>query len=80
MKIANSKMNRPQRWDQPLDSSMSNQDVEWLLSLSPFREMDETAFSKSVPLRGVLANDCRILDLQSGDIIFAKAITAVVHS
>jgi len=31
--------------------------------------MDEAAFSKNVPLRGILKNDCRLIEFSKGDII-----------
>ena len=69
MNIAKSKMARPERWDQPFDPDISDQDVAELLQVAPFSEMDPEQFSKSIPLQGVLKNDCRIVDLEQGDII-----------
>ena len=60
---------RPQRWDEPFDPDMSESEVARLLQLEPFASMDAKAFSKNVPLNGLLRNDCRLLDLQAGDII-----------
>jgi len=60
---------KPQRWDQPLDPE-SNEDVaSKLIQIEPFASMDEAAFSKNVPLRGILKNDCRLIEFNKGDII-----------
>ena len=60
---------RPDRWDEPLDAQMTAQEVQTLLATEPFASMDAAKFSKRNPLSGILQNDCRILDLQRGDII-----------
>lgn len=60
---------RPKRWDEPFDENVSDVDVERLLQVEPFSSMDEDAFGRSVPLRGILRNDCRVLNLEKGDII-----------
>ena len=48
---------------------MTEQRVLELLGVEPFAAMNPAAFSKSVPLAGVLKNDCAIRDLEKGDII-----------
>ncbi len=63
---------RPQRWDTPLDEGMDSATVERLLSIPPFSHMDESSFSPAVPLRGILENDCRLLQLEEGDIIIRQ--------
>ncbi|MFK7766165.1 MAG: cyclic nucleotide-binding domain-containing protein [Mariniblastus sp.] len=65
----NSKIQRPQRWDEPFDPNMTSVVVAELLTVEPFKSIDPNAFSKSVPLNGVLKNDCRIIDCKKGDII-----------
>lgn len=61
---------RPQRWDSPFDEGMTERDVQWLLDqIEPFKSMDQAAFSKSVPLRGILRFDCRLVRLEPGQII-----------
>lgn len=65
-------MQRPQRWDTPLDPDMTESRVTGLLGLAPFNQMDPTAFTKKVPLRGVLRNDCRIHNFEKGDIIIRE--------
>jgi Fe-S-cluster-containing dehydrogenase component/CRP-like cAMP-binding protein len=63
------KIERPQRWDQPLDSAMSDQAGAMVLRREPFSSMDAAAFSSKIPLAGVLKNDCRIHELEKSDII-----------
>lgn len=69
MSIQSSKIDRPQRWDEPFDPLMNDDHVKRLMTLSPFAEMAVEAFPKSTPLTGILKNDCRVHDLQTGDII-----------
>ncbi|MCZ6676339.1 MAG: 4Fe-4S dicluster domain-containing protein [Candidatus Poribacteria bacterium] len=60
---------RPQRWDNPFDPDMTEADVDRILSMSPFREMNLDDFPASTPLGGILRNDTRIRRYQNGDII-----------
>lgn len=60
---------RPQRWDTPLDPRLTEQQVQSFLQFEPFASMDGSRFPKRIPLAGILQNDCRILDLEQGDII-----------
>ena len=60
---------KPQRWDQPLDPQLNDDIASKLIQLEPFASMDESAFSKHVPLRGILKNDCRLIEFNKGDII-----------
>lgn len=69
MNAAKSIIRRPNRWDEPFDANITDDIVDQLLSIPPFNQMDSDAFGRSVPLRGILKNDCRILDLNTGDII-----------
>ncbi len=63
---------RPQRWDTPFSPDMSDQDVDRLMNLAPFRNMNESAFSEKLPLRGILKNDCRINRYEAGDIVIRQ--------
>ena len=69
MNAVHSKIQRPQRWDQSFDPDLTDQDVQWLLTQEPFRSMNEAETASATPLRGILAHDCRLLNLQKGDII-----------
>ncbi|MEO1525050.1 MAG: cyclic nucleotide-binding domain-containing protein [Planctomycetota bacterium] len=60
---------RPSRWDEPLDASMSDADVAWLRTRGPFCAMDDSKFPKSVPLDGILRYDCRLTRVEPGELI-----------
>jgi len=62
-------LTRPQRWDAPLDPSMGDVELDRLLAVEPFRDIDPTCFPPSLPLREIMRNDCRVLRCASGDII-----------
>jgi Fe-S-cluster-containing dehydrogenase component/CRP-like cAMP-binding protein len=62
-------MQRPKRWDAPFDASMSDYDVDGLLSRPEFASLDASRFPAAAPLRGILKNDCRIVAYDPGDII-----------
>ncbi len=60
---------RPRRWDEPMDASMNDADVAWLRSRQPFASMDSKSFPRSIPLDGILRNDCRLLRCEPGEIV-----------
>jgi Fe-S-cluster-containing dehydrogenase component/CRP-like cAMP-binding protein len=60
---------RPERWDIPFGERMTEADVDRLLSIDPFRRADAAAFPPTLPLRGVLRNDTRIVRYENGDLI-----------
>jgi len=60
---------RPSRWDQPMDPSMSDADVAWLRSREPFAQMDPKSFPRTMPLEGILLNDCRLHRCEPGEIV-----------
>src|SRR6185369_6805516 len=62
-------MERPRRWDAPFDPAMSEREVEALLARPEFSSIDASRFPAAAPLRGILQNDCRIVDYAPGDII-----------
>ena len=63
---------RPDRWDHPLDPKASHASIESLLRLPPFSLMDERRFAQAAKLADILKNDSRLLDLKSGDVIFRE--------
>ncbi len=63
---------RLERWNQPFDPGMSEAIVDELLRLSPFATMDERRFSPRIPLHGILANDCRIVEFETGDVLMRQ--------
>ena len=69
MNKIHSTIQRPKRWDEPLDPRMSGAIVQQLLKADPFRLMDPDSFSSAIPLAGILRNDCRLHNLEEGDII-----------
>lgn len=60
---------RPQRWDAPFGDAMRDADVDGLLTVAPFRDMDPARFPPSLPLRDILKNDARLVRYAPGDII-----------
>ena len=63
------RISRPQRWDVPFGTSMSESDVDHLLTSPPFSTITASRFPPAIPLRGVLVNDTRIRKYTEGDII-----------
>lgn len=63
---------RPDRWDHPLDASMTTDTAAWLLRQTPFSVMDQGRFAENTPLLDVLRNDTRLLALQAGDVVFRE--------
>lgn len=52
-----------------MDASMSDADVAWLRSREPFSSMDNSAFPRTMPLNGILRNDCRVHRCEPGEVI-----------
>ena len=63
---------RPQRWDHPLDPSLESREVDWILSQPPFSLMDPKRFPKTSRLEDIIRNDMRILRYQAGDIVLRR--------
>lgn len=59
---------RPQRWDEPF-GRMTDSDVGYLLKIEPFCSIDASAFPPTLPLRGILQGDTRIVRYEPGDLI-----------
>lgn len=51
---------------------MDTIDVERILALDPFREMDRDRFPTSLSLTGIIRNDMRIVKCQDGDIVMRE--------
>lgn len=60
---------RPRRWDEPFGDTMRDEDVDQLLELPPFSDMDAAAFPSALPLREILKNDTRINHYPNGAIV-----------
>ena len=60
---------RPQRWDSPFGSDMTDADVKRILSLKPFSDMDVDRFPANQSLADIIKNDMRLIDYNDGDIV-----------
>lgn len=63
---------RPERWNVPFSSEMTDSDVTRILSHEPFRSIDPAAFRGKISLAGILKNDVRIARYEPGDIIVRR--------
>ena len=52
-----------------MDVSMTDTDVKWLRSREPFASMDTSRFPRTMPLEGILRNDCRIHRCEPGQVV-----------
>jgi len=59
-------IDRPQRWDHPLDPDMLTRDLGWMLEQPPFLTMNRDVFPSLSTLEDVLRHDCRILRFEPG--------------
>ncbi len=60
---------RPERWSVPFSADMGDADVDRMLAIPPFSQLDPENFRGKITLRGLLQNDARIVRCQPGDII-----------
>lgn len=60
---------RPQRWDRPFGPEMSDADVQRILALPLFRDMDPEQFPESLPLAEIVRNDARIVRFRPGEVV-----------
>ena len=60
---------RPQRWDAAFDPAMTEVDVDRLLAIPPFSQMDPEKFPRRTPLREILLHDTSIRRYRKGEII-----------
>ncbi|WP_425397569.1 cyclic nucleotide-binding domain-containing protein [Aeoliella sp.] len=73
MSTAETTFARPKRWDVPFgDEMMPNRDADRLLAIEPFRSIDAGRFPATLPLKGILRNDARIVEYQSGDLVIRE--------
>lgn len=63
---------RPNRWDVPFGDAMTDRDVDRLLGVEPFRSVDASRFPPSLPLRGILRNDARLVNFEIGDLVIRE--------
>ena len=62
-------MARPQRWAQPFDPDMTDEDLDSLTKNTLFKDVDITKFPKHIPFEGILRNDTRIVKFSPGEIV-----------
>lgn len=72
MSSGGSERQRPQRWDKPFSETMTDEDVERLLSVPPFCDIDQSRFRSSQSLADILKNDTRLIPCEAGDIVVRK--------
>jgi len=60
---------RPQRWDAAFDPVMTPADVDRLLAIPPFSQMEPEKFPRRTPLREILLHDTSIRRYRKGEII-----------
>ncbi len=63
---------RPMRWDNPFSPDMTDEQVDRIAGLEPFKSMDENSFPSSMSLRDIIRNDMRIQHYREGDIVVRK--------
>ena len=63
---------RPMRWDNPFSTEMTDEDVDRIMALEPFCNMDESSFPPSMSLRDIVRNDMRIRPYRHGDIVVRR--------
>ncbi|MZG31441.1 MAG: cyclic nucleotide-binding domain-containing protein [Nitrospinae bacterium] len=63
---------RPQRWDQPFGTDMTDADVERLLNIPEIKAIDRERFPSRISLDGILRNDSRIMRYKPGDIVIRE--------
>src|SRR5258708_17410813 len=62
-------LERPQRWDAAFDADMTEAELNRLLAIAPFSQMDAEKFPKRTPLREILRHDTSIRRYRKGEII-----------
>jgi Fe-S-cluster-containing dehydrogenase component/CRP-like cAMP-binding protein len=60
---------RPQRWDVPFGEGLSERDVDRVMERPPFSRIEVDRFPPTLPLRGILLNDCRLRRFEAGDLV-----------
>lgn len=64
---------KPQRWDRPFgETPLPARDVEAVLSLPVFEDIDPRDFPDDLPLDGIIANDARIIHGAPGDVVYRQ--------
>lgn len=71
-KAGSASVQRPQRWDEPFCRDMAASDVDHVLGIKPFCEIDASKFPSKLPLRGLIKNDCRLARYRCGELIIRE--------
>ena len=71
---------RPQRWDAPFGPEMSEVQVQGVLQLEPFYNMDPDKFSRATSLPDIIRNDTRSSTTTTATSSSARATTGIRHS
>ena len=71
---------RSDRWDVPSDPDLTDEDVERILSLQPFCDMDPSRFPDSAPLRDIVRNDMRFRRYDDGELVIRQGDFATTAS
>ena len=69
MSKSNAGLNRPKRWDFAFSDEMSDQLVDRIMQMAPFRDMDPEGFPRSAQLPDILKNDARLRVFEPGEIV-----------
>jgi Fe-S-cluster-containing dehydrogenase component/CRP-like cAMP-binding protein len=73
MSVPSAAVSRPQRWDVPFGSDMTEADVDALLARPEIAAIQADNFPPHIPLRKILLNDARIVAFEPGDIVVREA-------
>lgn len=66
--VAETTIAKPKRWDEPF-GPMTDAEVARLLQIKPFRHIDPSRFPPNLPLEGIVRNDMRVVEYESGDLV-----------
>lgn len=72
MAVESIEVQRPDRWDHPLSDAMDSGVAAGLLAQPPFSLMDAERFARNTPLQDILQNDTRLIECETGDIVFRE--------
>lgn len=67
--LVSTRIARPQRWDQPFSSDMTDAIIDRIFTFAPFSEIDQKKFPTNATLRDILRNDARLMTYKAGDIV-----------
>lgn len=65
-------LERPRRWDAPFDPNLAGIDLSKLRLIPEIAAIEADHFPRSLPLEGILRNDCRMVQFSRGEIIIRE--------